>query len=199
MRADGALKSVAWVWHGVTSPSWWCRCRVVPPPNERGTHNLAVSAMAVNGEQTQRSGKNLGGWRGSPNSIAALVRDGVYGVPWSMLRKCKHCRRVALRGRDVCSGHAGLRTGLSDRAGRHERRTLEAMDRLGLIPADLMQLPAWRALATVPTATRSPLRLRLVLAWSERERQPLMWADAWRTAIEVGAKASGTGKAWRTA
>lgn len=66
---------------------------------------------------------------------------------------------------------------------------LVAMDKLGVLPAELIQLPQWRALGTLPTSIRSPLRLRLVLAWSTRDDQPLVWASAWRAAIEAGRNA----------
>jgi hypothetical protein len=92
-------------------------------------------------------------------------------------------------------GHAGRRRVLSDRKGRAERRMLDSMDRLGLIPMGLLRAASWQALATVPTSIRSPLRLRLVLAWAERERQPLMWAAIWRAAIEAGTHNEGR-KVW---
>jgi hypothetical protein len=84
---------------------------------------------------------------------------------------------------------------MSDLGGRAERRMLEGMHRLGLLPADLLASSAWQALVTVPTAARSPLRLRLVLAWSERDRQPLVWASAWRTALAMQGDNGGR-KAW---
>jgi hypothetical protein len=49
----------------------------------------------------------------------------------------------------------------------------------------------WQNLTSLTTAVRAPLRLRLVLLWAERERQPLVFAQAWRQAIAAGARDDG--------
>jgi hypothetical protein len=59
------------------------------------------------------------------------------------------------------------------------------MDRLGLLPMDLMNLPLWRDLDRCRTEERAPVRLGLVQAWEWRDDQPLAWAKAWREAREV--------------
>lgn len=157
--------------------------------------------LSVNNLPTKRkynnSAKRAGGWRGSPNSLAALVQfQGLLPVR----PKCRACGKPALSGRTVCSWHAGRHSRLPATGGRAERRALLAMDKLGLLPGDLLRSHAWRALGALPTSTRSPLRLRLALAWSERERQPLMWASAWRAAMEAGANAPGDrGDGWPVA
>jgi len=101
-------------------------------------------------------------------------------------RKCQHCRGVAMRDKLVCRRHAGRIACASEAHGRGERRILQRMDRLGLIPGALAALPAWQALDLLPTSVRSPLRLRLVLLWAERDTQPLAFAQALRQASEAG-------------
>jgi hypothetical protein len=72
------------------------------------------------------------------------------------------------------------------RAGRAEANTLQAMGKRGLLPGDLMASATWRNLTGLPTSVRAPLRLRLVLLWAERDRQPLVFAQVWRQAIAAG-------------
>jgi hypothetical protein len=162
---------------------------------------MRATALSVNTLRTKRpynnTAKRAGGWRGSPNSLAALLHFQGFVTEFP---KCRACGKVALSGKTVCSWHAGRRSHLSSAGGRAERRTLLALDKMGLLPGDLLQSAAWRALGTLPTSARSPLRLRLVLAWSERERQPLMWAAAWRAAVEAGDNAPGDrGDGWPVA
>ena len=77
----------------------------------------------------------IGGWRGSPNSIAALLRC---QVPYQDQRKCKRCRQMAMRGRDYCRIHGGPgRRFAEDHGGRIESRVLRRLERLGLLPLDL--------------------------------------------------------------
>jgi hypothetical protein len=59
------------------------------------------------------------------------------------------------------------------------------MSRLGLLPLELIALPAWQALTTVPVAMRAPIRLRLVLTWNKRFTEPSVWAQAWRQALAL--------------
>ena len=113
-----------------------------------------------------------------PNFIAAGIK---YGVRLQHQRKCQHCGRPALRGKPYCQRHAG-KAYASDAFGRGERRILRRMEIVGLIPEALMALPPWQAISTLPTSVRSPLRLRLVLLWAEREAQPLAFAQALRQA-----------------
>ena len=179
---------------GLSNLSVWCRVT---------GHNIRTDPLSVNVNLPKKrpynnTAKRAGGWRGSPNSIAALLANQVLLADQ---RKCRHCKRTALRERDVCRRHAG-RTVLPATEGRAERRVLQGMERLGLLPADLLLSPAWRALGTLPTSRRSPIRLRLVLAWSERERQPLVWALAWRVALAAAANAppdEGRRMVWRAA
>jgi hypothetical protein len=65
---------------------------------------------------------------------------------------------------------------MRDLFGRPERRRLEAMHRLGLVPAEL-----W------PGATRrlAPIALHLALMWHDRERQALAFAQAWRRWLDA--------------
>ena len=125
--------------------------------------------------------KTRGGWRGHPNSIAALLAG---RKPWSEQRRCKVCNWVAMRGKAYCRRHVGVKT-MPDASGRPEQATLRKLEREGLLPMDLCELPVWRDLDALPTHTRAPIRLRLVLLWAERERQPLVWAQVWRQAIAV--------------
>lgn len=128
--------------------------------------------------------RRVGGWRGSPNSIAALQNR----VLIQDQRKCRRCRRqAAVRGYDLCSRHLGRWSPLSAGAGRGESRQLAALERCGLLPLDLLALPLWRNLAGIKTAVRAPLRLALVQAWDQRLTEPLYWARVQRQAIEAGA------------
>jgi len=65
---------------------------------------------------------------------------------------------------------------------------LQGLHRAGLLPAELIALPVWRALSVQSTAARAPLRLRMVLAWDARHRQPLAWAALVREAQVIGAR-----------
>lgn len=123
-----------------------------------------------------------GGWRGSPNSLKNLS---INRVLWQDQRKCKKCQRPARRGSPWCPAHGGNVGGVK-RAGRAERATLQAMERLGLLPVDLLASMVWRGLTGLPTAARAPLRLQLVLLWGERDGQPLAFAQVWRRAITAG-------------
>lgn len=125
-----------------------------------------------------------GGWKGSPNSIAALLRS---GVPIPQGRKCRKCGQLALRDSELCRMHVG-RSRLSPGAGRAESRMLAALERCGLLPLELLSLPVWRNLAGLPTGTRAPMRVQLVQAWDKRDRAPLHWAKVQRQAIDLGAQ-----------
>jgi hypothetical protein len=127
----------------------------------------------------------VGGWRGSPNSIAALLRC---QVSYADQRKCKRCRNMALRGRDQCRRHAGIRVA-SDVGGRAESRMLGRLERLGLLPLELLAWPLWQDLATVRLAERAPVRLALVQAWDKRDQAPLYWSRVQRQAIGVARQA----------
>ena len=59
---------------------------------------------------------------------------------------------------------------------------MEAMERRGLLPPDLMATALWRDMAHLPRDTREPLALRLVLAWDSRDSEPLAWSRVWRAA-----------------
>jgi hypothetical protein len=122
------------------------------------------------------------GWQGSPNSIAALLRC---QVPYALQRKCRKCGKLALRGQDHCTMHAGRWSPNPDRAGRAESRKLAAMERAGLLPLDLLALPVWRNLNGLPTARRAPARLAMVQAWDKRQVAPLHWAKAQRHALDL--------------
>lgn len=143
--------------------------------------------MAQIGEISTR-----GGWRGSPNSIAALLRC---QVPWAEQRKCKRCRDLAVRGYDHCRRH-GAKWHAGDGGGRAESRMLCRMERLGLLPPDLLALPVWRELTFVRLAERAPVRLALVQAWDKRDQAPLYWARVQRQAMDTvrqAPPAKGTG------
>lgn len=129
--------------------------------------------------------KRVGGWRGSPNSIAALLR---HQVLITEQRKCKLCRRAAVRDQLHCVGHLGRWSPLSPAAGRAESRTLVRLESAGLLPLDLIALPVWRDLNGLPTAQRARQRLALIQAWDKRFSAPLHWANVQRQAIELGAR-----------
>lgn len=128
---------------------------------------------------TERDTSRVGGWRGSPNSIAALLQ---YRTPFGSpaLRQCVACRSVAVRGLATCWRHSGKRR--RDTPGRVAGRVLRQMDRRGLLPAELMALAPWRDLARLRRDQCEPLRLALVLAWDTRDSEPLAWARVWRDA-----------------
>ena len=127
--------------------------------------------------------RRVGGWRGSPNSIASLLR---HQVRIDQQRKCRRCRHPALRGEDHCRMHAGRWSPVSSRAGGAESRMLANLERAGLLPLELIALPVWRNLAGITTAKRAPLRLALVQAWDKRHLVPLHWAKVQRQAIDLG-------------
>jgi hypothetical protein len=126
-----------------------------------------------------------GGWRGHPNSLAALER---HRWSFSLVAKCRRegCRQVAVRGQTLCTRHLGRNSPLSNGGGRGESRMLGRLERLGLLPLDLIALPVWRGLSGLPTGTRAPARLQLVQAWDKRQDQPLHWAKAQRAAMDLG-------------
>ena len=70
------------------------------------------------------------------------------------------------------------------------------MGRLGLLPLELIALPVWQALTTVPVAARAPTRLRLVLTWHARFTEPLAWAAAWRQALALPSRAPTVRERW---
>jgi len=129
-------------------------------------------------------GEFRGGWRASPNSLAALDR---YRTSWTYRRKCGagRCKQVALKNSPFCVWHtpgakaAGF--------GRGERRQLVRMEQCGLLPLELMALPVWRDLGVVKTSRRTPMRLALVKAWDRRLTSPLAWVAAQRAARELAA------------
>ena len=127
-----------------------------------------------------------GGWKGSPNSIAALLRC---QVPRELSPKCRKCGHLALSGKDLCRTHSGRgRAVLTNAAGRGESRLLARLERLGLLPLELLVLPVWRGLLGLPTPIRAPMRLALVMAWDKRDKTPLYWSRVQREALELGGR-----------
>ncbi len=63
------------------------------------------------------------------------------------------------------------------------------MERLGLLPLDLMALPVWQGLTVVRLAERAPVRLALVQAWDKRDQAPLYWSRVQRQALTVARQA----------
>ena len=126
-----------------------------------------------------------GGWLGSPNSIAALMRC---QVPHALQRKCRRCGGLAVRGEVHCTRHLGRWSPLSAAAGRAESRMLGKLERAGLLPLELLALPVWRNLAGIATSQRAPMRLALVQAWDKRYRFPVRWASVQRQALELGSR-----------
>lgn len=134
-------------------------------------------------EQLGEVRRSNGGWKGSPNSIAALLRS---QVPFALSRKCDRCGQLAVSGKTLCRMHAGSHYKQSAGAGRGESRRLAALERCGLLPLELLSLPTWRNLVGLPTGTRAPMRLALVQAWDKRDQAPLQWAKVQRQAIDLG-------------
>jgi hypothetical protein len=62
---------------------------------------------------------------------------------------------------------------------------MEAMDKRGLLPVDLLATALWRDMARLPRDTREPLALALVLSWDTRDSEPLAWSRVWRAAREA--------------
>jgi len=146
-----------------------------------------LAAQQTVGEVSRR-----GGWRGSPNSIAALMR---YQILAPDQRKCRRCRKFALRGEDRCRRHVGRGAPwrlLSPAQGRGESRMLARLERVGLLPLELLVLPVWRNLQGIRTSERAPQRLALVLAWDKRYKAPLHWAQVQRQAMDLALKYPGS-------
>jgi hypothetical protein len=76
--------------------------------------------------------------------------------PAQQYRRCNRCGRNAVKGSRGCYKHSGRSQG--HKPGRAESCILSAMWRRGLIPLDLMALPLWQALSTVPVALRAAAR-----------------------------------------
>lgn len=163
----------------------WCR---VACEDIRDNHNMLCEAnrrtMAKSLKQIgEISRYNNGGWKGSPNSIAALLRT---RVPIDQQPRCKRCRLPAVKGQAHCRIHLGRWSPLSPAAGRAESRILARLERAGLLPLELIALPVWRGLNGLPTSQRAPTRLALVLAWDKRFAAPVRWVQAQRQAIDQG-------------
>lgn len=124
-----------------------------------------------------------GGWYGHPNSIATLRK---YRVDLQDLPKCGRCRRVAVKGYRLCVMHLGRWSPNSNAYGRAESRYLGCLERLGLLPLELLALPVWRNLSGLPTAQRAPCRVELVRSWDTRYSAPLRWAQIQRKAMDIG-------------
>jgi hypothetical protein len=104
---------------------------------------------------------------------------------------------MAMRGRDHCRIHGGPgRRFVEDHGGRIESRVLRRLERLGLLPLDLMALPVWRDLTTVRLADRAPARLALVQAWDKQNQAPLYWARVQRKAMETARHAPRARGVW---
>ena len=123
-----------------------------------------------------------------PRSIAALAAH-AFPLRWDSAPACARCRRRALRGRLFCRAHNGREGGLRVTPGILASRSLTRMWRLGLLPAELLALPTWRALSTCRIEDRAPLRVALALAWDTRDTAPLAWAALWRQACDLAAHA----------
>ena len=154
----------------------WCRVSVTGLA--AGTQQMGRTVSEVN--QTNAGDKYPPGRH--PASLAALARFQVF---LQDQRKCTRCNRIALRGKPYCVRHSHGSYRLPDRAGRAERRALWQMHNMGLLPAELLVHPAWRAIASLPTSVRSPLRLRMVQLWDARDHEPLAFAQAVRQAHQV--------------
>jgi len=128
----------------------------------------------------------VGGWRGHPNSLAALAAS---RRSWGMQRSCEQCGSPALRDDRFCPVHSRRARKLPPvTPGQAAGRVLQGMHRAGLLPDELISLPVWRALSVQATSVRAPLRLRMVLAWEARQRQPLVWAALVREAQVIGSR-----------
>lgn len=177
-RVDSILICSVVIW---CAPCVRCRdvvsCRKTPLQDKQHKLQCLMTKTRQIGEISRH-----GGWRGHPNSIAALLR---HQVPIAQLPKCRRCGRLAVKGYDHCVWHSGL-PAPTNAAGRGESRLLRRIDYIGLLPLPLMALPAWRNLAGLPRWQRAPMRLALLLAWDKREGEPLHWARAQRQAIELG-------------
>jgi hypothetical protein len=135
--------------------------------------------------QAQQIGeiKRAGGWRGSPNSLAALEKYRTYVTERP---RCKHCKRVAIKGRGLCRAHlGGHQAYMSPAQGRGEVRLLMRLERLGLLPFELLSLPVWRRLSDFPTKQRGPMRVALLQAWDKRFTVPNLWAATHGAALRL--------------
>lgn len=151
-----------------------------------GKANIRTQREIVKAEMMQQSESiNSVTPRSRPMPSPISLRNLEKRVFWADQRKCKSCKRPARKTSLYCPAHDGPRS-IVLRAGRAERSTLKAMQRVGLLPGDLLATAVWRDLTGLPTSVRSPLRLRLVLMWGQRDFTPLAFAQVWRLAVETG-------------
>jgi hypothetical protein len=132
-----------------------------------------------------------GGWRGSPNSIAALHQHR------PVMRRCRRCSRMACHGQQVCRRHHG--TPLTPPS--PERLQARAVGRLqwaGLLPPQVTGLACWGGLYGLTWAQAGPIRLGLILAWDARDRDPSAWVRALRLAEVAADQARRRVAKWRT-
>lgn len=113
----------------------------------------------------------VGGWRGHPNSLAALDAG---RKPFSVQRKCLKCGMVARRGSDFCRRHARRATAAAEPGKVTERtaiaRELRRLDRKGLLPPDLTAHPVWIAhRKTANRRGRAKIMRELVAAWVAKD------------------------------
>ncbi len=95
----------------------------------------------------------MGGWRGNPNSLAALEAHRRKGGFHPGGRRC-HCGQPAVRGSDGCRFHGGKAVMNARKKAdplwkpkrKHvQRRELRRLMREGTIPRDLIQIDAFRS------------------------------------------------------
>jgi hypothetical protein len=127
-------------------------------------------------EKPKPRSPNLGGWRGSPASLAALKAN---RWSWDKSARC-HCGRVAVRGYAGCYLHT-RRPDNECSPMRLARRELERRRNAGKIPPQLAALDVFERTA-YGRLRLAPLALALARAWDNRDNDPAAWAAAVRAA-----------------
>lgn len=152
---------------------------------ERIGHAELNSRETTMAEEYERLRKRRAPRPDSPERYVAAVRHrtSLADTPESTLKRCTQCRRVAVRGLDVCYFHGGAKTvhdrrralGIQPKVRwRQIGRALRDVMRQQAFPAELMAQPVFITLYDGIRSPKlryiaSPLMREVVLAWYARE------------------------------
>lgn len=131
-----------------------------------------------------RTGRKHGGWRGHPNSIAALANHRILFADKPRCEAIAHgtkqqCRKAACHGRTRCATHSGNSKTAARTARQALRRSVRWLETHGLVPERLAQHPAWQRAHWGPC--RHDVLLRMLAGWANQDHEGFASAvrDAW--------------------